>query len=206
MNNKKFKAPKTVEEFAELLADTRDNQRQTYVMDGDVNTDKQVHMNRRSRRLLEQNRLHCPECRKLIVSQVDKNAVAGEGRCLDCSIKRESALKAMGIWEPIIKWKVLKNKISILSEELAKSKELLDGSKKGDIKFITNETGIIERWNIDPNQLQKEIGEYIETINIKLGELQYHYDDIEKWLDESNPDWKKLLQALEDGENKNEQD
>lgn len=197
MNKDKVKAPKTLDEVAELFAANK-KQTDTYHMDVETNEDQRVFVNRKSRRLIAKNSLYCPACGKILSSQQDKVAVRAEAKCFDCVIKEESQWKRIGLWEPIIKYKMLKTKIDTLVDELDKCNDLISGQESGSIKYVTNEEGMMERWNVNSDILCDEVKEYTEKVQTKLNELQERFIKQEEDLNTNIPNWKELLTGLEE--------
>ena len=101
--------------------------------------------------------LCCPECSKVMKSQLDKPNYNLHKKCLDCVVYYESRLKLRGQYDDYIKDLQGKNSLTILDEMESYLLSAINTSNEG----FVSEHGEVERWvgGIDKEKMTKEIKE-----------------------------------------------
>ena len=101
--------------------------------------------------------LCCPECSKVMKSQLDKPNYNLHKKCLDCVVYNESRLKLRGQYDDYIKDLQGKNSLTILDEMESYLLSAINTSNEG----FVSEHGEVERWvgGIDKEKMTKEIKE-----------------------------------------------
>jgi len=127
------------------------------------------------------------ECKTIKPGRVDKKLISKTGYCITCLAKRETQIKADGLWEEYEKYKLSSNMISYGNDVLAQFRQALADCKQE--YEMVNEDGTIEKWKMERNvdemkaeitaditKYEKEIEELIQLRNeayIKLKDKNY---------------------------------
>jgi hypothetical protein len=127
------------------------------------------------------------ECKTIKPGRVDKKLISKTGYCITCLAKRETQIKADGLWEEYEKYKLSSNMISYGNDILSQFRQALADCKQE--YEMVNEDGTIEKWKMERNvdemkaeiaaditKYEKEIEELIQLRNeayIKLKDKNY---------------------------------
>lgn len=126
------------------------------------------------------------DCQTKILSKIDKKLIIKTGLCIDCLQKFETQLKLDGTYGFYEDYKMTRNKLAYAKELKQRYESALDGVKD-QIEFV-NEHGEIEtwKWEIDPEQVRKDIIKDIEEVSIAIEKLTERKSALEEKLLELN--------------------
>ena len=117
------------------------------------------------------NSCKADNCKTIKLSRADKKLVSKTGYCAECLGKRETTIKADGLWEAYEKYKIYSNMISYGTDVLAQFKQALADCKQE--YEMVNEDGTIEKWKMerDVDEMKAEISSDIERYQSELDDV-----------------------------------
>jgi len=202
-NYKKFLAPKTTDEFAELMADTYNNDAKQYHFYNDKKYDYtkrnegdiweedgkkwtiedgvKISVRRFNRNKLGLMPNFCPKCKKMMKDR-DKSYWTNFKCCLDCSATEITNMKLNGTWEKHNQIREKENFKSMLKDK--KDRFIDIKNNIGSCNTVMNSSGEIEKWKMPETDKIKYIEGYtkqIENIDTILNEID-NYDSIENYF------------------------
>jgi hypothetical protein len=97
------------------------------------------------------------ECKTIKPGRVDKKLISKTGYCTDCLAKKETQIKADGLWEEYEKYKLCSNMISYGIDVVSQFQQAYNDAKQE--YEVVNEDGTIEKWSMerDVTELKAEI-------------------------------------------------
>ena len=110
-------------------------------------------------------------CKTIKLSRADKKLVSKTGYCAECLSKRETQIKADGLWDAYEKYKMYSNMIAYGTDVLAQFRQALADCKQE--YEMVNEDGTIEKWSMerDVNEMKAEISADIEKYEKEIDEI-----------------------------------
>jgi hypothetical protein len=96
-------------------------------------------------------------CKTIKLGRVDKKLISKTGYCTDCLAKRETQIKADGLWKEYEEYKIYSNMIGYGTDVLAQFRQALADCKQE--YEMVNEDGTIEKWRMerDVEEMKAEI-------------------------------------------------
>jgi hypothetical protein len=97
------------------------------------------------------------DCKTIKLTRVDKKLVSKTGYCATCLAKRETKIKADGLWKEYEDYKIYSNMIAYGNDVLAQFRQALSDCKQE--YEMVNEDGTIEKWKMerDVDEMKAEI-------------------------------------------------
>jgi len=108
----------------------------------------------------------CPECKKVMKTQLDDKMWYLYDHCFDCQVKIETKMRIDGTYDDWVEKKINANKLAWVQEQ----KELIEEFKKQKApEYLqqVNPDGYSvnkEKWNIDMNRIHKEADNALEHL------------------------------------------
>jgi hypothetical protein len=115
----------------------------------------------------------CPECEKAMPHKFDTKFWRIRNKCMDCVIKEETEMKRLGLYELYEKENMKKNYIAAIKYKLEELEDLKETVSAPTIVHADDERILmVERWNVDIDQVKKDIEEDIERLKKVLVEAE----------------------------------
>ena len=97
------------------------------------------------------------DCNTIKLGRVDKKLISKTGYCTDCLAKKETKIKADGLWSDYEDYKMYNNMISYGNDVVAQFQQAYDDVKQ--TYEVVNEDGTLEKWSMERNvdELKNEI-------------------------------------------------
>lgn len=125
--------------------------------------------------------MFCPECDKIMNKNLDDKMWARTGKCFDCVIKEETAMRAAGTYELYEKEKILANMKSWVKDMEAGLETFFENINN---KTDVTSSGEINEWSdLTENELQELRSKFeneIKPAKEKINELQKTVDKLKK--------------------------
>ena len=119
----------------------------------------------------------CPVCEGSMSHDLDTKFWRLRGKCFDCVIKDETEMVRNGTWDEFQKDTMRKNYIAALKDTI---KELEHGYKfisAPEFIYADDEKILMtQRWNVDIDEVKKEILEEIDRLNALLEEAENYFE------------------------------
>jgi len=114
------------------------------------------------------NSCKADNCKTIKLSRADKKLVSKTGYCAECLGRRETQIKADGLWDVYEKYKMYSNMIAYGTDILSQFHQALSDCKQE--YEMVNEDGTIEKWRMerDVNEMKAEISADIERYQAEL--------------------------------------
>jgi hypothetical protein len=132
-------------------------------------------------------------CKTIKLSRADKKLVSKTGYCAECLGKKETQIKADGLWDAYEKYKIYSNMISYGTDILAQFKQALMDCKQE--YEMVNEDGTIEKWRMerDVEEMKAEISADIERYELELNDVISLRKEAYNQLKDKNYDLVRIL-------------
>ena len=107
-------------------------------------------------------------CKTIKLSRADKKLISKTGYCAECLGRKETQIKADGLWDAYEKYKMYSNMISYGTDILSQFHQALKDCKQE--YEMVNEDGTIEKWSMERNveEMKAEISADIEKYQAEL--------------------------------------
>ena len=128
------------------------------------------------------NSCKADDCNTIKLGRIDKKLVSKTGYCTNCLAKRETRIKADGLWGAYEDYKIYNNMISYGKDVVSQFQQAYNDAKQ--TYEIIQEDGTIEKWSMerDVNELKAEI----------LADITRFEEEIQQAIKLRNEAWDKL--------------
>jgi hypothetical protein len=135
------------------------------------------------------------DCKTIKLSRIDKKLVSKTGYCTTCLAKRETKIKADGLWKEYEDYKIYSNMIAYGNDVLAQFRQALVDCKQE--YEMVNEDGTIEKWKMerDVNEMKAEISADILKYETEIKQITELRNEAYEKLKDKNYD---LVRPLKD--------
>lgn len=110
----------------------------------------------------------CPKCKKIMNTRLDTKFYNKKGKCYDCVIVEETEMRANGTWQTYQRKLLYANVIAKVKDTIVELKDVQRTVSKPQIHF---QDGRFEEWNVDIDQVKKDLQEEIDSLEDRLQEL-----------------------------------
>jgi len=117
-------------------------------------------------------------CKTIKLGRVDKKLISKTGYCTDCLAKRETQIKADGLWKEYEEYKIYSNMIGYGTDVLAQFRQALADCKQE--YEMVNEDGTIEKW-----RMERDVEEMKAEISSDIAKYENEIQDIIKLRNEA---------------------
>ena len=117
------------------------------------------------------NTCKADDCNTIKIGRIDKKLISKTGYCTTCLAKRETRIKADGLWKEYEDYKIYSNMIAYGNDVLAQFRQALADCKQE--YEMVNEDGTIEKWSMERNvdEMKAEISADITKYEGQLLEI-----------------------------------
>ncbi|KKM61070.1 hypothetical protein LCGC14_1535450 [marine sediment metagenome] len=116
----------------------------------------------------------CPNCEKIMNTRLDTKFYNKKGKCYNCVIVEETEMRANGTWQTYQRKVLYANVIAKVKDTIVELKDVQRTVSKPQIHF---QDGRFEEWNVDINQVKKDLQEEIDRLEGRLQELVDEQND-----------------------------
>ena len=122
------------------------------------------------------------ECKTIKLGRVDKKLISKTGYCTNCLAKKETKIKADGLWDVYQDYKIYSNMIPYGRDVLEQFKQAYNDCKQE--YDMVNEDGTIEKW-----RMERDVDEMKAEILADIVKYEKEIEDAIKLRDSA---WEKL--------------
>jgi ribosomal protein L37AE/L43A len=120
----------------------------------------------------------CPKCSKVMKKKLDDKMWRLFGHCFDCQVEFEHKLRANGEYEEWEHQRVVKNKISLIKNDIEELVEWKSNSKTTVVEPVNIDTGFVHTEDyVTPQKYLDEADEAIESLTKKLKEFEDYLEE-----------------------------
>ena len=155
---------------------------------GDVMADARAYLDRL-------NSCKADDCNTIKLNRIDKKLISKTGYCTVCLAKKETLIKADGLWKEYEDYKIYSNMIPYGRDVLAQFRQALADCKQE--YEMVNEDGTIEKWTMERNvdEMKAEISADIERYEKEIEDVIKLRNEAYEKLKDKNYD---LVRPLND--------
>jgi hypothetical protein len=128
------------------------------------------------------------DCKTIKLSRVDKKLISKTGYCTICLAKKETQIKADGLWKEYEDYKIYSNMIAYGTDILAQFRQALADCKQE--YEMVNEDGTIEKWKMerDVDEMKAEISADIKKYEKEIVQITKLRNEAYEKLKDKNYD------------------
>lgn len=120
----------------------------------------------------------CPVCEKPLNRPIDVKFWRIRGKCHDCVVEEETAIRLRGEWRDYEDKKIIENQIAWLKERIVELVYYVETLSDPEIVHSDGEKILmVEKWSVDVDKIKKDMMEEVIHMNKLLKDLETEYEE-----------------------------
>lgn len=120
----------------------------------------------------------CPQCSKPLNHRIDVKFWRIRNKCMDCIIKEETEIRRQGKWKEYEESIMKANYIAALEDKIQELQHLYENVSTPEVIHADDYNILmVEKWNVNVDQIKKDLLEDIEKLKENLKQVQEMSND-----------------------------